>query len=167
MNTAVCDWNHTAWCGSLSHAHRLEMYRQMQLTVSQCQYLWGPTVQNVALLGNIKCERVCERVESVNSTCRYEFMRLLWAHEFRLASSPFGGEGGSVFIVSSTAINLGPLKQSTSVIPVAVTMDFGYNDPFSFPDRFPTSYHNNYLCYTEFLQQSLIVNFPTLCRRGK
>jgi len=56
VNTAVCDWNHTACSRSLSDAHRLEIYRQMQLMTFQSQYLWGPTVQNVALLGNIKCE---------------------------------------------------------------------------------------------------------------
>jgi len=57
--------------------------------------------------------------------------------------------------VGSTGINLGPLTQSTSVIPVAVTMDYGYNDPFSFPDRFLMPYHN-YLSYTEFLPHSLM-----------
>jgi hypothetical protein len=77
----------------------------MQLMAFQLQYLWGPTVENVALLGNIKCERVCEQYMQMGK------MRFLWALEFRAGPQSFRrGEGGAaVFIVGNTGINLGPL----------------------------------------------------------
>jgi hypothetical protein len=124
--------------------YRLEIYRHMQHKAFLLNTCGTPQYKTLHCLETLNANEssLCTIHADVNNWCYCENMSSTLAH------SPFGGGGwrARVFTVGSTGLNVGLLEHSTSVIPVVATMNFGYNDPFTFPDRFivTTSVTPNY-----------------------